>query len=77
MYYKLGVDKLKEYTETAGRSWAEFGARSPVKRRLVLLGTSVTLIVVLLLQLGQSYNPNEVMRGLLPDGTTGLTGTKA
>ena len=75
MYYKLGADKLKEYGQEAHRTWAEFGNRSPAKRRAALIGSGVILIILVVMLMGRSYDPNQVMRDLLPSHGTNVGGT--
>lgn len=77
MYYKLGADKLKEYGQEANRTWAEFGARSPVKRRMAVIGTGVVALILVVGFMTRSYNPNQVMRDLLPQNTDVAGPTKA
>jgi hypothetical protein len=38
VYYKLGADKLKGHIADGQRAWAEYGARSPVMRKVILAG---------------------------------------
>lgn len=71
IYYKLGGEKMREYSQQAGRQWAEFGATNPAKRRLVVIGTTVALVLIMLFQLGSDYDPRNYVQGMLPDGTTG------
>lgn len=37
IYYKLGAEQLKGYFAEGTRQWAEFGARRPVLRKLIIL----------------------------------------
>lgn len=46
--YKLGSDALKGYAIEGGRQWAEFGARRPVLRRLIILGSTLGLVIFVL-----------------------------
>lgn len=71
IYYKLGGEKIREYSQQASRQWAEFGAANPAKRRLVVIGTTVALFLIVLFQLGSDYDPRNYVQGMLPDGTTG------
>ena len=36
LYYKLGSDKLKENIGNARRAWADYGARRPVQRKVLV-----------------------------------------
>lgn len=47
-WYKLGPDVIKEYIGHGQRSWADFGARRPALRRLVIFGLSLVTIFILL-----------------------------
>jgi len=44
LYYKLGATALKDHVATARRSWAEYGAKRPVQRKVLVL---VLLLAVL------------------------------
>ena len=48
VYYKLGADKLKDYISHGQRSWADFGARRPVARRLVTIASVFVFILLVL-----------------------------
>ena len=37
IYYKLGGEKIREYTGQIGRSWSEYGQNKPIQRKLVVL----------------------------------------
>ena len=75
LYYKLGMDTLREYTSKASRSWGEFGATNPIKRRFLIIGASVAVVFLLLTQV-MSYGPNEaLLKGYLPGGTSPVTTT--
>ena len=41
LYYKLGSDKLKEYVGHGQRAWAEYGARRPVQRKVLVFALVV------------------------------------
>lgn len=36
LYYKLGGDKLKEYVGHGQRAWADYGARRPIQRKILI-----------------------------------------
>jgi hypothetical protein len=57
VYYKIGADATKEYVSQAGMMWADFGARRPVARKLVVLGAFFTGFVLLLFTFGPTYSP--------------------
>jgi hypothetical protein len=46
-YYKLGGEKIRGYVAEGQRSWAEYGQRSPVMQRVILVGLAVLLLFVL------------------------------
>ncbi|KAK4981268.1 hypothetical protein LTR66_010126 [Elasticomyces elasticus] len=49
IYYKLGAGKLKDLAAQGQMAWADYGARRPVMRKLIIFGI---VIVVLFLVLG-------------------------
>ncbi|KAG5920611.1 hypothetical protein E4U42_006152 [Claviceps africana] len=55
VYYKLGYDQLKGYMGEASRQWAEFGARKPVLRKLIIFVLSVSAFFSLFVFLAPSY----------------------
>ena len=57
IYYKLGMDKIKEGVTQGGRAWAEFGAKRPVTRKLVVLGSVLFAFVMVLMSFGPGYAP--------------------
>ncbi|WEW54960.1 hypothetical protein PRK78_000387 [Emydomyces testavorans] len=69
LYYKLGTDKIKEYASQANRTWVEYGATNPIRRRVIIFGASTVLVLFLLVQLGGPYDPNS-LRGMIPVGTS-------
>lgn len=58
VYYKLGADKLKEYISQGQRAWAEYGARNPVRRKVISFAVGCLLLVVLLSGLAPSVAPD-------------------
>lgn len=57
VYYKLGAEQLKGYFAEGGRQWADFGARRPVLRKIVVLISVVLTIFILLGGLAPTYAP--------------------
>jgi hypothetical protein len=63
VYYKLGLEKIKEYIGAGRRSWADFGARRPVARKLTttaLVFVGFLLLLTLISGLGvvpADYDP--------------------
>ncbi|EAS32421.3 uncharacterized protein CIMG_03445 [Coccidioides immitis RS] len=68
LHYKLGTEKIKEYAGQANRSWAEYGATNPIRRRVIIFGVSAFLIICVLVQLGGPYDPNS-LKGMIPGST--------
>ena len=48
VHYKLGAATIKAQFTDAGRSWAEYGARHPALRKLIIFGVIVFLLFTLL-----------------------------
>ncbi|OCL01483.1 TPT-domain-containing protein [Glonium stellatum] len=57
IYYKLGAEKLKEYVAQGGMMWAEFGARRPAARKLVVFGTVLVTLFLILAGLAPKFAP--------------------
>jgi hypothetical protein len=57
IYYKLGMDKIKESVAQGGMAWAEFGAKRPVTRKLVVLGSVLFAFIMVLISFGPGYSP--------------------
>ncbi|KAM3413846.1 hypothetical protein BST61_g10523 [Cercospora zeina] len=71
VYYKLGAEKLKEHMGGAQRAWAEYGARHPALRKLIVFGLVLTTIFILLGGISQSgYVPAEYQPGTLAGAAT-------
>ena len=58
IYYKLGYDALKGYAAEGGRQWAEFGAKRPALRKVIVIGAVALFIFVLLGGLAPTYAPD-------------------
>lgn len=73
VYYKLGGDKIKEYTSQANRSWAEYGATNPGQRRVVVIAAVVLGFFLFVGALAPSYAPESVdrVRGALGGASAG------
>jgi hypothetical protein len=48
VYYKLGADKIKEHLGAGQRAWADYGARRPASRKLIVIALVLVTIVMLL-----------------------------
>lgn len=57
MYYKLGADRLKDITRQATNSWADYGVRHPILRKLIIFGCVLLGSFILLSGLAPSYGP--------------------
>jgi hypothetical protein len=75
VYYKLGYDKLKAYTGEGLRKWAEFGARKPITRKLVIIILSVCLLLICFGSLAPTYAP-EYDASSLANGVSNRLGMK-
>lgn len=65
VYYKLGGEKLKEYVAEGQRSWADYGNRKPVMRKVLTFGIVLVTLFLLLGGLGNmfpEYDPSEYAR---------------
>ncbi|OGM41735.1 DUF250 domain membrane protein [Aspergillus bombycis] len=73
VYYKLGGDKIKEYTGQANRAWAEYGANHPAKRKSIIIGAIVLIFFLLAGSMAPSYAGGSVdrVKGLLGGATAG------
>jgi hypothetical protein len=72
VYYKLGGDKIKEYTSQANRSWVEYGSKHPAQRKMIIIGAVVLGAFLFLGALAPSY-PESVdkVKGVLGGVTAG------
>jgi hypothetical protein len=73
VYYKLGADKIKEYTGQANRSWAEYGTKHPGQRRAIVIGAVALAFFLMLGTFAPSYAPKSVdrVRGVLGGASAG------
>lgn len=73
VYYKLGGDKIREYTGQANRAWAEYGSNRPVQRRFVIFGAIALIFFLFIGSMAPSYAPESVgrVKGMLGGVTTG------
>ena len=80
VYYKLGADKLKDYISHGQRSWADFGARKPIARRLVAIAGAFVFILVVLAAVsstgvaGDKFNAAKAVQDKWSDWTGGFGG---
>lgn len=73
VYYKLGADKIREYTGQAGRVWAEYGVNHPAQRKSIIIGAAALIFFLLMGSVAPSYAPESVdrVKGMLGGATTG------
>lgn len=73
VYYKLGGDKIREYTGQANRAWAEYGSNHPAQRKFVVFGAAALIFFLFIGSLAPSYAPEQVdrMKGMLGGVTAG------
>ncbi|KAJ6011092.1 sugar phosphate/phosphate translocator [Penicillium sp. IBT 35674x] len=60
VYYKLGGDKIREYTGQAGRAWAEYGNARPAQRKFVIFGATVLIFFLFIGTMAPGYAPESV-----------------
>ena len=65
IYYKLGGDKIREYTGQMGRSWSEYGQTRPVQRKLVVLVGVVVFAFFTMGYVVPDYT-SQVVKGYIP-----------
>lgn len=68
MYYKLGGDKIKDYTRQGSNAWQEYGVRHPIIRRLIVLGLVLLTAFVLISGIMPSYNTFTLQESWTPRG---------
>lgn len=64
IYYKLGAATLREYLSQAGRAWAEYGAKHPAMRKVLVFFAVLLLLFLLLGGLAPSvgYDPQAAIK---------------
>lgn len=68
VYYKLGAEQIKGYFGGGQRAWAEYGAKHPALRKLIIFGLVIFTIFLILGGLGGTGN--------LPSGYTDYATSK-
>ncbi|KAJ6115558.1 sugar phosphate/phosphate translocator [Penicillium sp. IBT 18751x] len=73
VYYKLGGDKMREYTSQAGRAWAEYGNTKPGQRKFVIFGAAALVFFLFVGAMAPSYAPERVnqVKGMLGGAASG------
>ena len=82
LYYKLGADKMKDYVGQGQRAWAEYGARNPVRRKMISIVVGFIFVLLLLGAIAPSvapdYDPGKIAKNgldyVLREKGTGITG---
>jgi len=77
VYYKLGSEKIREYVAEGGRSWADYGQRHPVMRKLIVLGMALLGFIVLLTAIAPSVAPSYDPSGYAKNTLGSLMAAKA
>ncbi|KAJ6004899.1 sugar phosphate/phosphate translocator [Penicillium herquei] len=62
VYYKLGGDKIREYTGQANRAWAEYGNTHPAQRKFIIFGAAALIFFLFIGSIAPSYAPESVDR---------------
>lgn len=72
IYYKLGGATLKAQFADFNRSWAEYGAKHPAMRKLIVLAGVLTLMFVVMLGLAPTigYDPRTLSSAVIKGGNT-------
>ncbi|MDI1487490.1 MAG: hypothetical protein OHK93_006760 [Ramalina farinacea] len=62
VYYKLGGATIKSKLADANMSWAEYGVKHPIQRKLIVLGITMGFFVTLMFGLAPTigYDPNMI-----------------
>jgi hypothetical protein len=73
VWYKLGGDKMREYTAGANRAWAEYGNNKPAQRRFVVIGAAALMFFLFIGSLAPSYANDGVnqVKGYLGGAASG------
>lgn len=73
VYYKLGADKIREYTGQANRAWTEYGNTHPAQRKFIIFGAAALIFFLFVGSMAPSYAPGQVdrVKGMLGGVTSG------
>jgi hypothetical protein len=73
VWYKLGGDKMREYTSGASRAWTEYGNTRPAQRRFVVFGAAALIFFLFIGSMAPSYANDGVdrVKGYLGGATAG------
>ena len=63
IYYKLGAESIKSFFSELGRQWAEYGAKHPAQRKVVVFGLVILTIFAVLGGLAPTvgYDPGQIV----------------
>ena len=84
VWFKLGGDAIKSYIAEGGRQWAEYGAKRPVQRKVVIFLSVILTLVLVLAALAPAAGVDTAalagqgkgyVAGLLGGGTGAVTDT--
>ena len=75
IYYKLGMDQIKQYASQGTMAWSEFGLRRPVLRKLVIAAFALISLLSVLGVAAPTYAPNQTQQ--LKDLIGGKSGINA
>ena len=48
IYYRLGLETMKEYIGAGSRAWADYGNRRPAARKLLIFVMTFVIVIVLM-----------------------------
>ena len=77
VYYKLGADSLKGFFSESSRKWAEYGAKRPAQRKVVVFAAVILMLLILMLGVVPSlgYNAESIKETSAWSGVSGILGT--
>ena len=79
IYYRLGAATIKAQFSEGQRIWAEYGAKHPALRKLIVFGAVIALMIVVLLGLAPTVgvNPSQFASVLKEGDKASTPGTPA
>lgn len=65
VYYKLGAENLKGFFAEGSRRWAEYGAKRPAQRKMVVFGAIILTLFLILGGLAPTvgYDSKTLLKG--------------
>ena len=77
LYYKLGAESIKGYFAEGGRRWAEYGAKRPAQRKIVVFVGAIVFLFLLLGGLAPTVGyDTQTVAAQGKDWLSGLLGAK-